>query len=277
VIEIHHTFSEACVGAHIVMSQTYSPDGLVELVGILSNPDWDKQFAHFHHRAGLGRVALTGGCLCFLLGLHIALLVLSVFNGWSAVLQWSLYAISLLVFHLLEFVLTALYNPRFCTADSFLVNHSRAYTIAAVVSWIEFWVELFFAPGLKGISLNIMLGGVLVFAGQCCRTLAMHTAGTNFHHIVQTRRDSRHRLVTTGIYAIFRHPSYFGWFWWSVGTQVLLGNPICVVAYTAASWRFFADRIPFEEAALQNMYPKEYPGYCKRTMVGIPLLDRTTA
>ena len=29
-----------------------------------------------------------------------------------------------------------------------------------------------------------------------------------------------HLLITTGIYAHMRHPSYVGWFYWSVGTQV---------------------------------------------------------
>ena len=36
-------------------------------------------------------------------------------------------------FHLLEFFITALYNPYVTSADSFLVNHSIAYTAAALV------------------------------------------------------------------------------------------------------------------------------------------------
>jgi len=31
-----------------------------------------------------------------------------------------------------------------------------------------------------------------------------------------------------------RHPAYCGWLIWSVGTQVLLVNPVCILAFTAA-------------------------------------------
>ena len=66
---------------------------------------------------------------------------------------------------------------------------------------------------------------------------------------VQAHSDG-HELVTTGIYKHLRHPAYFGWFWWSVSTQVLLGNPLCTCAYAYASWKFFESRIYHEERYL---------------------------
>ena len=66
----------------------------------------------------------------------------------------------------------------------------------------------------------------------------MATASTNFSHKIEERKREEHALVTHGIYAYLRHPAYFGFFWWSIGTQVLLGNPIAVLAYTGASWHF---------------------------------------
>ena len=45
-------------------------------------------------------------------------------------------------------------------------------------------------------------------------------AGRNFNHLVQSTKSETHELVTSGIYAWSRHPSYVGWFLWSVGTQV---------------------------------------------------------
>ena len=42
-----------------------------------------------------------------------------------------------------------------------------------------------------------------------------------------------------------------------MGTQVLLCNPLCAVAYTLAAWRFFADRIPYEEHLLASFYPSQ--------------------
>ena len=48
----------------------------------------------------------------------------------------------------------------------------------------------------------------------------MFTAGSNFNHVVQNEKSETHTLVTSGVYAWFRHPSYVGWFYWSIGTQV---------------------------------------------------------
>ena len=71
----------------------------------------------------------------------------------------------------------------------------------------------------------------------------MGTAGSNFNHIVQSEKKSDHVLVTEGVYAYLRHPSYFGFFWWGIGTQIVLGNVFCLVGYTVVLWRFFRRRI----------------------------------
>ena len=81
-----------------------------------------------------------------------------------------------------------------------------------------------------------------------------------------------HALVTHGIYAWLRHPAYFGFFWWAVGTQLLLANPLALVAYTGATFYFFYDRIPYEEELLVHFFGSEYKAYRKRTWIGIPLM-----
>lgn len=60
----------------------------------------------------------------------------------------------------------------------------------------------------------------MVLCGEGLRKAAMLTAGSNFNHIVQNEKAQSHVLVTGGVYAFFRHPSYVGWFYWSIGTQV---------------------------------------------------------
>lgn len=52
------------------------------------------------------------------------------------ILQWSLYVVVLCTFHLLEFFATSFYNPYVTSSDSFLINHSIAYTAAALVRTI---------------------------------------------------------------------------------------------------------------------------------------------
>lgn len=77
-------------------------------------------------------------------------------------------------------------------------------------------------------------------------------------------------LVTHGIYSVLRHPAYFGYFWWAVGTQVLLANPACLVAYAVATFLFFRNRIPYEERILVRFFGSEYLDYRDRTFIGIP-------
>lgn len=94
----------------------------------------------------------------------------------------------------------------------------------------------------------------MVVVGEGLRKAAMHTAGSNFSHQIAFKKADDHQLVTRGVYRLSRHPSYTGWFVWAVGTQVLLCNPLSIVAYTYASWSFFADRIEFEEEMLFNFF-----------------------
>ena len=86
--------------------------------------------------------------------------------------------------------------------------------------------------------------------------------------MVAAERVKGHQLVQHGLYSILRHPSYDGWFLWSVSTQLLLCNVVCLPLYAYASYRFFAGRIPYEEAALQRIFGDEYKRYKKRC-VGI--------
>lgn len=89
---------------------------------------------------------------------------------------------------------------------------------------------------------------------------------------VQFEHHQGHELVTHGVYSLMRHPSYVGWFWWSIGTQVVLANPVCFVIYSIASWKFFHDRIFMEEITLLNFFGEEYYKYQQRVPTGLPFI-----
>lgn len=230
-----------------------------------------------------GKIGTTGFLLGVCGGFHAALVV--VCCGTLAltvseqgrlvllVLHWSLYVTMLCVFHFAEFFTTAVCQPSSLGYDSFVVNHSNHYTMAALASWVEFWIESYLFGVAKHRAPFMLVGLALVMGGQAVRTLAMWTCGENFSHQIMERRKDGHRLVTTGIYSLLRHPSYFGWFYWSVGTQVLLCNPLCVVLYVVASWHFFNSRIPYEEASLIRFYGQSYRDYARNSYVGIPFVS----
>uniref|UniRef100_A0A8D8Q6S9 Protein-S-isoprenylcysteine O-methyltransferase n=1 Tax=Cacopsylla melanoneura TaxID=428564 RepID=A0A8D8Q6S9_9HEMI len=187
----------------------------------------------------------------------------------------GIYLCFLSFFHYSEFLIMALVNPGAVKMSSFMLNHSVPYHIAVVTSWIEYCAEMYFLSSYKLHPISTLIhttGIVLCFTGEFIRKLAIFTASTNFNHIVQMNRKEGHRLVTDGIYSVFRHPSYVGWFMFSVGTQMILVNPICILGYTLASWDFFNARIYTEEEALIRFFGPEYITYQKRVKIWIPFI-----
>jgi len=133
----------------------------------------------------------------------------------------------------------------------------------------------------------------------------MIKAASNFSHAVAFRKRVDHRLVTGGIYASvtffhtfitfpnaicswFRHPSYAGFFYWALGTQLVLQNPLSFCVYCVLLMRFFSSRIrgeplPLhigillkviiaEERALISFFGDEYVAYRKRVGTRIPFI-----
>jgi len=112
-------------------------------------------------------------------------------------------------------------------------------------------------------------------------------ASSNFSHQVAREKKPTHTLVTTGVYSFVRHPGYFGFFWWSVGTQIFLANPLAAVIFMAILWRFFSRRIQYdlllhfglltycrgEEISLVEWFGDEYVDYRKRVGAWIPFIS----
>lgn len=186
--------------------------------------------------------------------------------------QWSLYGTALASFHLLEFWITAVYNPYAASSDSFLVNHSAAYTAAALSSWIEFSLRLWLAPTWNLSPNFVFFGCMTLMLAQALRSTAMAVAGQSFNHFIQRRKADTHILITHSVYRLFRHPSYVGFFYWSIGTQIVLGNIFNMLFYAVFSWSFFHRRIAYEEESLNGFFPDEYADYAHRTYSGIPFI-----
>lgn len=145
---------------------------------------------------------------------------------------------------------------------------------AHALSLLEYALETHFAPVCKAILRTYgapwgLLGMIL---GDSLRKAALITAGVSFHHMIQRRRSPRHVLVTQGVYAYARHPSYLGFLLFSIGTQCWLGNPVCLVAFYAVLLRFFQERVTYEEHLLRSpaFFGEAYVEYCRKVPVWIP-------
>ncbi|KAG8781811.1 hypothetical protein FRC15_008065, partial [Serendipita sp. 397] len=108
--------------------------------------------------------------------------------------------------------------------------------------------------------------------GQVIRSIAMIHASTNFSHMVAYQHREGHRLVKGGIYSWSRHPSYAGFFYWGIGTQLVLQNYVSFFGYAVVLFRFFNRRIFWEEKALVRFFGTEYQEYRARVPTRIPFI-----
>eukprot|EP01111_Echinosteliopsis_oligospora_P017723 TRINITY_DN778_c0_g1_i1.p1 TRINITY_DN778_c0_g1~~TRINITY_DN778_c0_g1_i1.p1 ORF type:complete len:241 (-),score=64.36 TRINITY_DN778_c0_g1_i1:85-786(-) len=209
--------------------------------------------------------------MSFCLGLVFATGV-ALFIFFPPLSDLGLYLISMTIFHMWEYIYVAIYRSSELTSHSFMLDHSPAFHAALAACILEYFIELLFFPSLKGKSSVYMIGFVITMIGQGIRTLAMITAAHNFSHIIAEQKEKEHKLVQHGIYGIVRHPSYTGWYIWSVATQIILANPICIVGYSIVVWKFFNSRIAYEEKTLVSFFGEQYRSYQKKVPSGIPLV-----
>ena len=76
--------------------------------------------------------------------LGIGLLISCYSHTW---VHFGWYLTALAFFHWSEYFFTALTNPRHLALDSYLIDHSKEYYLAATASLLEFSVECYFIPG----------------------------------------------------------------------------------------------------------------------------------
>jgi protein-S-isoprenylcysteine O-methyltransferase Ste14 len=79
-----------------------------------------------------------------------------------------------------------------------------------------------------------------------------------------------HELVTTGPYAVVRHPIYSGISLALLGTSLAAWFPWIVV--TAAAFAYFVYAARVEEDSMRAQFPDVYPTYAKRTKMLIPYI-----
>ena len=144
---------------------------------------------------------------------------------WSS--QLGFYLASLALYHLGEYFFVLCFHFETLSFDSFLLNQSTAYVLAMAFSMLEFLltdvfflhkVALLHAWSPTFLYTHLALSLSLLFIGQTFRISALFTAQRSFNHQIQFRKRDDHVLVTWGVYGLVRHPSYFGWFLWSVAT-----------------------------------------------------------
>lgn len=110
--------------------------------------------------------------------------------------------------------------------------------------------------------------GVVLFAlGGALRLWPVFVLGRRFSGLVAIQEG--HRLVTTGIYGVIRHPSYLGLIVLSVGWALAFRSGVGLILVAALLWPLSA-RIRAEESLLLSHFGAEYEAYRQRTSRLIP-------
>ncbi|ORX33630.1 protein-S-isoprenylcysteine O-methyltransferase [Kockovaella imperatae] len=190
--------------------------------------------------------------------------------------QLGIYGFAWGLFHLCEFWTTAGWNPLKLSVDAFLLNNTNQYHYAHLFGLGEYFLSSYFFPGKfdsRFCSAPVILAVcALLVGGQALRSLAMIHANASFSHVVKDIKHDDHVLITHGVYSLSRHPSYCGFFYWAIATQLLLGNIISTLVFIFILGRFFSSRIREEEKYLVRFFGDDYVQYRRRVGTGLPFL-----
>jgi protein-S-isoprenylcysteine O-methyltransferase Ste14 len=122
---------------------------------------------------------------------------------------------------------------------------------------------------LPPAPLRSAVGDVLCVLGLLLALWARVTLGRNWSASVTFKKG--HQLISTGPYALVRHPIYIAVLLMIVGTMIFIGRMkgiiVCAVAISGLWIKLRA-----EERLMTTHFPTEYPAYKAQTKALIPFV-----
>ena len=98
--------------------------------------------------------------------------------------------------------------------------------------------------------------------------------GTNWSVTLQMREN--HRLITSGVYSVIRHPMYSSMFLLGIAQVLFLPNYIAGPAYLLSFGMLYIFRVRVEERMMLDRFGTEYELYMRRSGRLIPPLRSRT-
>lgn len=133
--------------------------------------------------------------------------------------------------------------------------------------WFRFgWLGVRFVPNLQDVALA---GSAVTALGCAFAIWARIALGGNWSGRVTVKAD--HDLVTSGPYAISRHPIYTGLLLAIAGTALTGGEWRCVLAVAVILFALLV-KMSQEERMMMQTFPEAYPRYRQRVKALIPLI-----
>ena len=212
---------------------------------------------------------IIGIILCSIFSISLAMLL---FTN-TIFYQLYLYLLTEIIYHYSEYISVLIYHFDNLDYEMFLLDHSKEWVFALIFSYSETIIGTIYFKNIKQNIYTFVIGIILTIIGQTFRIGALYTGKKNFTHLLSYEKKKEHFLMTTGFYSISRHPSYFGFLIWSIGTQLMCLNIICTIGFPIGLFIFFQDRIIEEEGLLIEFFGYDYLEYKKKVGILIPFIN----
>ena len=140
-----------------------------------------------------------------------------------------------------------------------------AAAIAFPTAWMPFLrVAVALRPAVFGLGIvTIVLGSLL--RRHCWRLLGSSFTG-------DVRADPNQRIMTTGAYALLRHPSYSAGILMNIGLGLALGSWASTALLAAAAFAVYGYRIAVEERTLLRVVGEPYREFIRTRRRLIPFI-----
>ena len=146
-----------------------------------------------------------------------------------------------------------------------------AVVLAVYVVWRSAAVTPF-ASRFAGLSVSTaggnIVGLILCICGLAFAVWARRHIGRNWGMPMTLKENPA--LVTTGPYALVRHPIYTGWMAAMVGSALIGGGAWFVPLIILFAYFVYSARQ--EERLMLQTFPNEYPAYMSRTKMLVPFV-----
>jgi protein-S-isoprenylcysteine O-methyltransferase Ste14 len=150
---------------------------------------------------------------------------------------------------------------------------SRVFHLALLVlggcmmagPWFRYgWLKLRFLPEVESV---VIAGTVLTVVGCAFAIWARVTLGANWS--ARATVKAGHELVTSGPYALARHPIYTGLMAAIAGSALVGGEWRCALGALIILFAFLV-KMSQEERLMMQTFPEAYPEYRRRVKALVP-------
>lgn len=141
--------------------------------------------------------------------------------------------------------------------------------IATLIAFPLAWVPALRVPAALDVAVFV-IGVATMVAGSLLRRHCWRLLGASFTGDVRARADQP--IITTGAYALLRHPSYTAGLLMNVGMGLALGSWASTIVLALAGFVVYSYRIAVEERTLLAIVGEPYREFMRTRRRLIPFI-----